>query len=91
LGCVYLEAMACAKPVIGCAGQGIDEIIRDGHNGMLIPPSDEIALADRLLALLQDVALRQRLGSVARQTVLQSHTLHHQAGRLAEIYRECVT
>jgi teichuronic acid biosynthesis glycosyltransferase TuaC len=90
LGCVYLEAMACAKPVIGCAGQGIDEIIRDGHNGMLIPPSDEIALADRLLALLQDVALRQRLGSVARQTVLQSHTLHHQAGRLAEIYRECV-
>lgn len=89
LGCVYLEAMACAKPVIGCAGQGIDEIIRDRHNGMLIPPGDEIALADRLLAL-QDIALRQRLGSLARQAVLQSHTLHHQAGRLAEIYRECV-
>src|SRR5581483_3398987 len=28
LGCVYLEAMACARPVIGCHGQGIDEVIR---------------------------------------------------------------
>lgn len=89
LGCVYLEAMACAKPVIGCAGQGIDEVIQDGHNGMLIPAGDESALADRLLTLLQDVTFRQRLGKQARQTVLQSYTLDHQAGRLAEIYREC--
>jgi glycosyltransferase involved in cell wall biosynthesis len=90
LGCVYLEAMACAKPVIGCAGQGIDEVIQDGRNGMLIPAGDEVALADRLLTLLQDAALRQRLGVAARQTVLQSYTLDHQAGKLAQIYRECV-
>lgn len=90
LGCVYLEAMACAKPVVACAGQGIDEIIQNGHDGMLIPVGDEIALANRLLALLQDPALRQRLGVAARQTVLQSYTLDHQAGRLADVYRECV-
>ena len=89
LGCVYLEAMACAKPVIGCAGQGIGEIIQDGYNGVLIPAGDESALADRLLVLLQDVMFRQKLGIAARQTVLQSYTLDHQAGRLAEIYREC--
>jgi teichuronic acid biosynthesis glycosyltransferase TuaC len=90
LGCVYLEAMSCAKPVIGCSGQGIDEIIRDGQNGMLVPAGDETALADRLVELLQNVSLRQRLGVAARQTVLQSYTLDQQAGRLADIYRECV-
>jgi teichuronic acid biosynthesis glycosyltransferase TuaC len=90
LGCVYLEAMSCEKPVIGCSGQGIDEIIRDGQNGMLVPAGDETALADRLLALLQNGGMRQRLGFAARQTVLQSHTLDHQAGRLADVYRECV-
>lgn len=90
LGCVYLEAMACARPVIGCAGQGIDEVIQDGRNGMLIPAGDDSALADRLITLLQDAPLRQSLGVAARQTVLQSYTLDHQAGKLAQIYQECV-
>ncbi len=90
LGCVYLEAMACAKPVIACAGQGIDEIIRDGHNGLLIAAGDEHAMAERLLMLLRDRLMRQRLGDAARDTVLQTCTLDHQASALAEIYRECV-
>jgi len=90
LGCVYLEAMACAKPVIGCGGQGIDEIIQDGQNGMLVPAGDETTLAHRLLALLQNGSMRQQLGIAARQTVLQSCTLDHQAVGLADVYRECV-
>lgn len=90
LGCVYLEAMACAKPVIGCAGQGIDEIIEDGRNGMLVPAGNDAVLSGRLLSLLKDSALRQRLGVAARQTILQGYTLTHQARRLADIYRECV-
>jgi len=36
LGCVYLEAMACGKPVIACRAQGIEEIIDHGKNGWLI-------------------------------------------------------
>lgn len=90
LGCVYLEAMACAKPVIACTAQGIDEIIEDRANGLLVAPGDEKGLTDRLLALLQDGSLRHRLGVAARGTVLQRCTLDHQARALAEIYRECV-
>jgi glycosyltransferase involved in cell wall biosynthesis len=90
LGCVYLEAMACGKPAIGCRHQGIEEIIEDGLNGVLIEPDDAAALACQLERLLDDPALRRRMGDAARQTVLDHLTLQHQAGRLEEIYRECV-
>jgi glycosyltransferase involved in cell wall biosynthesis len=40
LGCVYLEAMASGTATIGCRGQGIEEIIIDGINGMLVRPKD---------------------------------------------------
>ena len=41
LGCVYLEAMSVGKPVIGCRGQGIAEIIQHGSNGFLVGPDNE--------------------------------------------------
>lgn len=90
LGCVYLEAMACGKPAIGCSGQGIEEIIVDSKNGCLIPPDDEAALTETLRRLLNDAALRRKLGFAARTTVLQKHTLEHQARQLRAMYEECL-
>lgn len=90
LGCVYLEAMSSGKPAIGCTGQGIGDIIENGRNGMLITPGSLEELASVLRTLLVNYDLRARLGSAARATILQSHTLEHQAAQLAELYRECV-
>jgi len=90
LGCVYLEAMATGKPVIACKGQGIEEIIDHGRNGWLIDPDDLDELTCALTRILADAPLRQRLGSDARRTVLESHTLDHQAASLAALYQECV-
>jgi teichuronic acid biosynthesis glycosyltransferase TuaC len=90
LGCVYLEAMACAKPAVACTGQGIEEIIRDGENGRLVPPNDEAALTQALLLLLRDANLRKRLGRAARETVVRSHTVQNQAQELARLYKECL-
>jgi glycosyltransferase involved in cell wall biosynthesis len=89
LGCVYLEAMACAKPAIGCRGQGIEEIIEHGRTGMLVTPENEHELTDSMLTLLRDKELRQRMGRNARAIVLDRLTLNHQAQQLAEVYRRC--
>ena len=88
LGCVYLEAMASGKPAIGCLGQGIEEVIRHGENGWLIPSNGREDLVNGLRLLLRDEALRRRIGTSARETILQSFTLEHQAQRLLTIYRE---
>jgi teichuronic acid biosynthesis glycosyltransferase TuaC len=89
LGCVYLEAMATAKPTIACLGQGIGEIIETGKNGLLVQPNNSRALAQALHATLSDAPLRSRLGTLARRTVVEKFTLAHQAEHLARIYQEC--
>jgi glycosyltransferase involved in cell wall biosynthesis len=90
LGCVYLEAMASGKPAIGCHGQGIDEIIEHGRNGLLVSPGDEAELCDALGMILGNQPLCRRMGKSAYETVLSRHTLTHQAAQLAKVYRECV-
>jgi teichuronic acid biosynthesis glycosyltransferase TuaC len=90
LGCVYLEAMSSEKPVIGCRGQGIEEIIHHGENGCLVEPENVEELSSALSTLLENSTLRQQIGSMARRTVLERLTLSHQADRLTQIYRECL-
>jgi glycosyltransferase involved in cell wall biosynthesis len=90
LGCVYLEAMASAKPAIGCKEQGIAEIIRHGENGWLMTPGSLPELVQGLSTLLDNPALRQQLGNEGRRTVLEGHTLTHQAANWARIYREYI-
>jgi glycosyltransferase involved in cell wall biosynthesis len=88
LGCVYLEAMACGKPAIACWGQGIDEIIRHGANGWLIPVDGLEELVQGLKVLLANAELRAQIGCAARQTILDGLTLSHQARKLMNIYEQ---
>ena len=68
-----LEAMALSLPCVAtdCPCGGPAAVIRDGENGCLIPVGDETALADRLLRLLSDRALADRLGMAAGRTAEQ--------------------
>ena len=65
-----LEAMSSGLPCIATAVGGVPEWIRDGGNGLLIPPRDPGALADRILRLVRDPDLRRSLGTRARETIL---------------------
>ena len=90
LGCVYLEAMACARPVIGCHGQGIDEVIQHQKNGWLVPVDGLEELTQGLEALLSSAELRAQIGHRGRQTIIDKFTLARQAKNLLKAYQDAV-
>jgi glycosyltransferase involved in cell wall biosynthesis len=66
-----LEAMACGLPVVTTDVPGCRETVREGENGLLVPPRDPVALAAALRRLIEDAPLRQRLGQRSRERAVQ--------------------
>lgn len=64
-----LEAMAAGLPVVASAIDGVTELVDDGHTGQLFPPGDHLGLAAVLRPLLQEAAVRNRLGTAAHLEV----------------------
>lgn len=76
-GFVYLEAMACELPVIGCSGSGVEEIIEDGVNGYLVKPRNVQSLTEALRKILNDESKMKEMGGQAREYVVcEAHTKH---------------
>lgn len=69
-----LEPMAAGKPVVATRVGGIPEQIRDGIEGILVPPRDAPALAMAMLRLAGDRQMSARLGAAGRQRVLAKFT-----------------
>jgi colanic acid/amylovoran biosynthesis glycosyltransferase len=85
LGVVYMEAMAMEVPTIGTNAGGVPEIISDGHDGLLVPPGDDKALAEAIASLMKNPELRRKLARNGRRTIIQrfdsrisAATLHQQ-------------
>ena len=66
-GIVFLEANACGVPVIGGNSGGTPDAIQHGVTGYLVDPNDVDEIADRILTLLGDPALRTRMGQAGRE------------------------
>jgi glycosyltransferase involved in cell wall biosynthesis len=65
-GIVYLEAGAHGLPcVAGNVGGSVDAVV-DGESGLLVDPTDHVAVADAIADLLLDPDLRTRLGEAGR-------------------------
>jgi len=69
LGTSLMDAQAVGLPVVACRSGGIPELIEHGYNGWLVAPQDETALANALIALVNDPALRIELGHRAVQSI----------------------
>jgi glycosyltransferase involved in cell wall biosynthesis len=83
-----LEAMACARPVVGAAAGGIPDVVRDGADGVLVPPGDAARLADAIEGLLDDRPRAARLGDAARARVARDFTPEAEARRYEALYRQ---
>jgi len=68
-GTVYVEAQASGLAVVGTDVGGVSEMFVDGETGLLVPPRDGPALVEALRRLIDDPALRQRMGEAGRRRV----------------------
>ena len=68
-GVVYLEAMATYNAVVGCYGNGADDILTDRIDGRLVPPRDTSALSETLAELIGNEDGRTNLATAAKETV----------------------
>src|SRR5205814_931932 len=84
-GMVLTRAFACATPVVASDIPGYREVMAP-EAGVSFPVADESALADAVVALLEDEARRQRLGEGARRLAIERYSWDDVARRLAAIY-----
>ncbi|MDA1000284.1 MAG: glycosyltransferase family 4 protein [bacterium] len=85
-GRAIFEAMAMEKPVIGTGTGGTPEIITDEETGILIPARDPAALATAMERLLEDDALRKKMGGAGRRKVEAQFTLEAHALKTETAY-----
>lgn len=85
---VLLEAAACGRPIIGADVPGCREIVRDGVNGVLVPPQNVEALAKAIASLLENQDLCTRMGQRGREMVLGEFAISKIASETLDLYRE---
>ncbi len=87
-GLTMLEALSSAKPMVVTETGGMPEIVKDGINGFVVPIKDFEALASRVIQLISNNELRDRLGYTGRQMVEQNYTKEIVTRNTLDVYRE---
>ena len=84
---VLLEAAACARSIVATDVPGCREIVRHGDNGLLVPPRDPLALAQAIATLVEDPALRARMGARGRQMAVNEFSSERITGEVLALYQ----
>lgn len=88
-GLVAVEALACGRPVVASMVGGLPTVIRDGHNGLLVPWRRPEAFAEAIERLLDDDGLRARLVARARASVAP-YSWVTVASRVTALYHDLI-
>jgi len=83
-----VEAMSIALPVVATGVGGNPEVVRDGIEGLLIPPGDPRALARAMERIILDAQLRKRMGSAARSRIESAFSLEAMTDQYIAAYAE---
>ncbi len=81
-----IEAAAAARPIVTTDQAGCAEIVQDGENGLQVPARDPAALAEALRRLIEDPALRARLGARGREIACDDYGLESVLERTLAVY-----
>jgi glycosyltransferase involved in cell wall biosynthesis len=81
-----LEAMACGVPQVVTDVGGSGEAVSDGETGLVCPPEDPAALADRVVELLRDPARRARMATASRARHRERFMLDRMVDETAAVY-----
>ncbi len=81
-----LEAMACGLPVVATAVGGNVEIVQDGVNGLLVPPSNPGALASAIAELLKDKEKARKMGLEGKLLVKENFSIDINARKIEKLY-----
>ncbi len=87
---VLLEAMASAVPVVATRVGGVDELVDDGVDGVLVAPGDAADLANAVSRLLGDPGLRTRMGESGRKKAAERFTLTKSIDAVCGVYEEAL-
>jgi len=90
-GIAYLEGMAFGLPAVGGKAGGASDVIRDGENGLLVPPGDSAALADGLRRLADDRHRLEALSLEASSTFRSHPTWEQTADTIRRFLAERTT
>ena len=83
-GIVFLEAAACGVPQVAGHSGGSDEAVIDGVTGRIVHGDDPLAVAAALAPMLDDDALRSRMGDAARTRAIEEFDYERLAARLGD-------
>jgi glycosyltransferase involved in cell wall biosynthesis len=81
------EAMSMEVPVITSKINGIEELVDDGINGILIPPKDPKAITDAITMIFSNPDLRNRMGKEARKKIQKDFDVKIEAKKLEAIFK----
>ncbi len=88
LGSTILDAMAWGLPVIACDSGGVFSVVVDGMTGLLVPPSDDVALAERMRYLLDNPDRAREMGACGRRRIQEQFHVDHMMDATMNLYRE---
>jgi glycosyltransferase involved in cell wall biosynthesis len=86
LGTSLLDAMACSRAIVATRTGGIPEVVQDGVTGFLVAPRDHTAMAQAIVKLLKDDALRRQMGEAGLKRVSERFTVERMVAETAAAY-----
>jgi glycosyltransferase involved in cell wall biosynthesis len=87
-GVVLIEAMAMERPVVSTNCDGVLDIVVDGQTGIYVHPRHATELATALARLINDAALREKMGKAGRRRVEELFDQRKQMNKIEEVYYE---